>query len=125
MFGCGESLLSNTAESHHRVRKVIERNVRSGSLTETVRDGDYSDYPAQPLNTTLGTVQRLLGTHGEGDEANSWKTGQKDKTDAGTDAAWEPDKLRHALLEWPGGAGSGRRRALVLHHACSNSSCLA
>ena len=63
--------LSNTAESHHRVRKVIERNVRSGSLTETVRDGDYSDYPAQPLNTTLGTVQRLLGTHGEGDEANA------------------------------------------------------
>lgn len=61
--------ISNTAESHHRARRVAERNIASGSLTEAARDGRFGEYPRQPQNTTLGAVQRLLGTHpyGEGE----------------------------------------------------------
>jgi phosphoenolpyruvate carboxylase len=55
--------LSNTAESHHRARRVMERNVQSGSLAEAASAGQYSEYPRQPQNTTLGATQRLLGTH--------------------------------------------------------------
>ncbi len=61
--------LSNTAESHHRARRVNERNIQSGSLKEAASAGKYHEYPLQPQNTTLGAVQRLLGTHpyGEGE----------------------------------------------------------
>ena len=55
--------LSNTAESHHRARRGNERIIQSGSLKEAASSGKFSEYPRQPQNTTLGTVQRLLGTH--------------------------------------------------------------
>ena len=55
--------LANTAESHHRVRRVTERNVESGSLSEMVAKREYGTYPRQPLGSTVGVVQRLLGTY--------------------------------------------------------------
>jgi phosphoenolpyruvate carboxylase len=52
--------LSNTAEAYHRIRRRRLRELRLGTLAS--RD-DYAAVPAQPLNTTLGTVQSLLAAH--------------------------------------------------------------
>jgi hypothetical protein len=49
--------LSNTAEANHRVRRVKLLERESGSLKE---DG-FDTYRRQPLNTTMGTIQSLLG----------------------------------------------------------------
>eukprot|EP00941_MAST-03F_sp_MAST-3F-sp1_P003256 g3256.t1 len=50
--------LANAAESRHRHRRSRERDVESGQL-----DVDsFTTYPIQPLNTTLGTIQRLLSS---------------------------------------------------------------
>ena len=54
--------LANAAESHHRIRRVREREMRSQA----------SDDPEAPvMSSVLGSVQHLLAAHEKGENAGT------------------------------------------------------
>lgn len=58
--------LANAAEACHRVRRGRARELQAGPVTTDT----FAAHPRQPLNTTLGTLQQLLGV-----QDNKWTAG--------------------------------------------------